>query len=83
LSTGQLELSSSCLFLNQVLYVATLHLPSRDSKPSLTTAKSKWRPCPATAWLERVAAQGWRQTFDTSLSDQVRPRDDFSIVIPS
>ncbi len=69
-NTGQL--SSSCLFLNWV--AVRSHTAASSSQP-WATAKSKWRPGTATAWLERVAAQGQRPTFDTS--DQVRPREDF------
>ena len=42
------------------LYIATLQLPSSASKPSWATTKSKWRPGPATAWLEWTVAQGRR-----------------------
>ena len=38
-----------------------MQLPSRATKPSWATTKSKWRPGgPATAWLERTVAQGRR-----------------------
>ncbi len=72
-NTGQL--SSRCLFLNRV--AARSHIAA--SQP-WATANSKWRPGLATAWLELVAAQGWRPTFDTS--DQVRPREAFTIIMP-
>jgi len=56
------------------------------SKPcflSLAIAKFKLLPGPATrtAWLERVAAQGRRRTFDTS--DQVRLHQEITRLIPS
>ena len=65
------------------LYVATLQHPSRASKPSLAIAKFKLLPGPATrtAWLERVAAQGRRLTFDTS--DQVRLHQEITRLILS
>ena len=70
LALANLKSPAAAYFSIGWLYVATLQDPSRASKPSLATAKSKLRPGPATAWLERVAAQGRRWTFDTS--DQVR-----------
>ncbi len=69
-NTGQLY--SCCLFLNRV---AVRRHTAASSSQLWVTAKSKWLPGPATAWLERLAAQGRRPTFDTC--DQVRPREDF------
>ena len=53
--TGQC--SSRGLFLNQAVLHCSFQLEA-VSKPSLASAKSKWRPVPAMAWLERVAASG-------------------------